>query len=304
VVLSLRVMPVRYLLEFIFLASIWGGSFLFTKGAAAEFGPVATAALRVGLASLILLPVLLWRGQTRELYKHWKPLVVVGLFNSGIPFLLYAYAVLYISTGLSSILNATTPLFGAVVAWLWLKDRPSPLRVLGLMIGFVGVAYLAWNKASFKPGGTGWAVVACLGATTCYAIAASTTKRYLSQVPALAVTTGSQVFAALVLLIPAFWAWPPQMPGLHAWGSIFVLALVCTSLAYLLFFHLISHLGPAKVISVTFLIPVFGVFYGALLLGEQVTPVMITGSVIVLIGTALAVGLVGEPKPKPQAETT
>ena len=138
-------------IEFFALAAIWGASFLFTRIASAEFGVFPTAAMRVGIAAAVMLPLLLRSAHWAAFKQHAKPILFVGLLNSGIPFALYAYAVLSITTGLSAILNATVPLFGAVVAWLWLKDKPSASRILGLIVGFVGVALLAGDKASFKP---------------------------------------------------------------------------------------------------------------------------------------------------------
>ena len=129
--------------EFLLLAAIWGSSFLFTRLAVVEFGALPTAALRVAIAALFLLPLLLLRGHGPQLRQHWKSVFLVGLLNSGIPFACFAFALLYLTTGLSAILNATVPLFGALVAWLWLKDRPDGSRVLGLVIGIAGVALLA-----------------------------------------------------------------------------------------------------------------------------------------------------------------
>jgi len=151
--------------EFVLLAAIWGASFMFTRIATVEFGALATAGLRVGIAALMLVPLLVMRGLLPDLRTHWKLALSIGLLNSAIPFTCFTFALLWISIGLSSILNATVPLFGALVAWAWLKDRPNVTRMLGLAIGFGGVAMLAWDKVSFQPvaGGTatGWAVMAC-----------------------------------------------------------------------------------------------------------------------------------------------
>jgi drug/metabolite transporter (DMT)-like permease len=138
-----------WILEFMLLAAIWGSSFLFMRLGAVEFGPLPTAAMRVGVAAAFLLPLVWLRGLGPQLRRHWKPVFAIGVFNSGIPFACFAFAVLSITTGLSAILNATVPLFGALIGWLWLKDRPANARVLGLVIGFTGVARLAWDKASF-----------------------------------------------------------------------------------------------------------------------------------------------------------
>ena len=285
--------------EFILLAALWGASFLFMRLGTLEFGPLPTAGLRVAIASLALLPVMLSRGLWPQLRQHWKPVMICGLINSAIPFALFSFALLSISTGLSSILNATVPLFGALVAWLWLGDKPGTSRTVGLVIGFIGVALLASGKASFKPDASGavtaWGILACLLATISYAVAASFTRRYLSGLNSLMVATGSQIGAALGLALPTLLMWPVQAPSLKACGALLALGILCTAVAYVLFFRLIEQLGPARAIIVTFTIPVFAVFYGVTLLGETVTTWMLFCGVIVLCGTALATGLVKLP---------
>ena len=278
--------------EFILLAAIWGSSFLFTRIAAVEFGVMPTAFLRVLLAALFLMPFLLWSGHWPAFKKRAGPIMFVGMLNSGIPFALYAYAVMSITTGLSAILNATVPLFGAIVAWLWLKDKPTNSRIMGLVIGFIGVALLAGDQASFKPGGSGWAILACLVATTCYAISASYTRKYLMGVPPMATSTGSMIGAALGLSVPALLSWPANTPSLQAWGSVLFVAILCTGVAYVLYFRLIEAAGPSKTLTVTFMIPVFAIVYGVLFLGEELTLWMIVCACVIICGTALATGLV------------
>ena len=284
-----------WLAEFFLLAALWGASFLFMRLGAAEFGPLPTAGIRVGIAALFLLPLMLARRQGSTLLLHWRKILFLGLLNSGLPFACYAYALLAISTGLSSLLNATVPLFGALVAWVWLKDRPHGLKIIGLLIGFVGVAMLAWGKASFKPDASGlssgWAVVACLVACLCYGISASYTKRYLGGVPSLVVATGSQIGATLGLALPTVWLWPAVMPGATAWLALLAVGVLCTGVAYVLFFRLIEKMGAAASLTVTFLIPVFAVFYGVLLLGESVTSWMLICGAVILCGTALSLDL-------------
>lgn len=282
--------------ELVLLAALWGASFLFMRVGAPEFGPIALAAMRVGLASVLLVPLLASRGRLADLRTHWKGLLLVGALNSAIPFALFTFAALSITAGLSSIVNATTPLWTAVVAFVWLRQGLARLRVLGLVIGFAGVAFLAWDKASFKPGADHsglWALLACACATLCYGIAANATKRYLAGVSPLAVATGSQFAAALMLALPAAWLWPAVPPGAVAWGAVLALATLCTALAYVLYFRLMSRVGPTNAVSVTFLIPLFAILWGALFLGEAVTAQMVAGGAIVLVGIALALGLVG-----------
>ena len=289
------------LLELVTLAALWGASFLFMRLGAGEFGPVALAFVRVAVASLLLLPLLAYRGQLSGLRQHWRPLLVVGLTNSALPFMCFNYAALTINAGLSAVFNATTPLFGAVFAWLWLKDRLDSARVAGLAIGFAGVLWLVWDRAGLKPGAAEAsavvpAVLACLVATVLYGFSASFTKRYLTGVPPLAVATGSQLGASIFLLAPAIAWWPTQMPSTSAWGYALVLAVACTALAYLLFFRLIAHVGPANAISVTFLIPVFAVVWGGIFLGEKVDLAMTLGCAVILLGTSLVTGVLKLPK--------
>ena len=260
------------------------------RHAVVEFGPWATAGVRVAVAGLALAPVLWLSGQWQAFRERAWPILLVGLFSSAIPFALYAYALLSISTGLSAILNATAPLFGALVAWAWLNERPGRWQSVGLALGFVGVALLSWNKASFKPGGTGWAVVACLGATLCYGVAASLTKKHLTGVPPMAVATGSQWGAALGLALPTLLFWPEHRPSLQAWIAVLAVGVLCTALAYLLFYRLIARSGPSQTLTVTFLIPVFALGYGALLLDEPITGWMVGCGVVILLGVALATG--------------
>jgi drug/metabolite transporter (DMT)-like permease len=293
------------MIDFAALAAIWGSSFLFMRLAVVEFGPLPTAALRVGIAAAFLLPLLLWKGQGHVLRRHWPVISVVGLLNSGIPFFLFSFALLSITTGLSAILNATVPLFGALVAWAWLRDRPTGSRILGLAIGFLGVAMLAWDKATFKAGANGiapaWAVLACLLACVCYALAASATKRYLTGLPPLVTATGSQLGATIGLALPALWLRPGQVPSAQAWLALVALGVLCTGVAYILYFRLIETTGPARALAVTFVVPVFAVLYGALFLREQVTPWMLACGLVIVCGTALSTGLLKVPALRAQA---
>jgi drug/metabolite transporter (DMT)-like permease len=291
-------MKTRDLSDLLLLAAIWGASFLFMRMGAGEFGPVALSAVRVTGAALFLLPVLALHGQLHVLRGHAGHLAIAGLLTSGLPFLCFSYAALSITAGLSSIFNATTPLFGALIAWWWLKDQPTRWRAAGLAIGFAGVLWLAWDKASFKPGAqsTGWAVVACLAATLCYGLSASYIKRFLSGVPSLAVAAGTQLSAAVFLAVPALLWWPAETPSPKAWAATIALSLLCTGVAYILFFRLIARIGPANAIAVTFLIPAFAVLWGWLFLDEGVTLAMVIGSAVILLGTALATGLLPRPR--------
>lgn len=285
-----------WLIDLVLLAALWGASFLFMRIGAREFGALPTAAVRVTIATVFLLPLLLWRGQGGALMRHWRSTLGIGIINSGLPFALFSFALLTINSGLAAVLNATVPMFGALVAWAWFGDRPDGSRLAGLAIGFTGVAMLASRTAGFHAGAGDlsalWAVLACLGACLSYGIAANATRRYLQDVPAIATATGSQIGATLLLALPALWLWPATMPSLQAWLALAALGIACTGFAYILFFRLIANAGPARALTVTFLVPVFAVFYGALFLGEDITQWMLICAAVIVCGVALSTGLV------------
>lgn len=283
-------MKTRDLIDLLLLAALWGASFLFMRVAAPEFGPVPLIEIRVAVAALFLLAILTWRGGLGGMLGKAVPLTVVGAINSALPFSLFAYAMLSVTAGFAAVLNASAPLFGALVAYLWFRETLTPARVLGLGVGFAGVLVLVWGKISFKADGSGWAVVAALVASLAYGIAANYTKRHLTGFDPVATATGSQIAATALLLPLAVLYWPATMPSLSSWLSAIALGIACTAIAYILYFRLIAHLGPAKAIAVTYLIPVFGMVWGLVFLHEVITPSMITGCVVILLGTALATG--------------
>ncbi|MEJ8846194.1 DMT family transporter [Variovorax rhizosphaerae] len=292
----------RWLVDLVLLGALWGASFLFMRIGAAEFGALPTAAVRVGIATLFLLPCLFLVRQGPALAQHWKPILLIGVANSGLPFALFCFALLSLSSGLAAVLNATVPMFGALVAWAWFRDRPDNSRLVGLVVGFIGVALLASRSSAPHAGGAGdsgsgqlLGVVACLGACLSYGISASATRRYLVGIPSLATATGSQIGATLFLALPAIWLWPSHMPSLHAWLALTALGIFCTGVAYILFFRLIAEAGPARALTVTFLVPVFAVFYGAVFLHEPVTMWMLMCAAVIVCGVALSTGIVKLP---------
>ncbi len=288
-----------WLRDFLLLGAAWGSSFLFTRLAVVELGTFPMAGLRVSIGAITLLLILSFKRQLPALGAHWRKTFFVGLMNSAIPFVCFAWALLYISTGLTSIMNATVPLFGALIAWLWLKDRPSGSRALGLAVGFLGVVMLAWDKASFQPDASGmssaYPILVLLLACLFYGIAASFTKVHLMKVPPLVTAAGSQCGATLALVLPMLWFWPAKNPGLVAWAAILMSGIVCTGLAYVLYFRLIERIGPARAMTVTFLIPVFAVLMGVVFLGEAFTLWMGVCGLVIVCGTALSTGLVSVP---------
>ena len=289
-------MKTRDLIDLILLAALWGSSFLFMRIAAPQFGPIALIEIRVVIATVFLLGILALRGGLRELRGRTVPFAIVGTFNSAIPFTLFAFATLSVTAGFAAVLNATVPLFGAVVAYLWLKEKLAPSRALGLAIGFAGVLVLVWGNVSFKQGGSGWAVIAALAASLSYGFSANFTKKKLTGVSAVVNATGSQIAASVLLLPLAIWSWPAVLPDLRSWLSVLALGIGCTGIAYILFFRLIANVGPARAIAVTYLIPVFGTLWGALFLAESVTLNMLLGGAVILLGIALATGILRLPR--------
>ncbi len=298
-------MRTRDLVDLLLLAAIWGGSFLFMRVATPEFGPFAMAGLRVAGAAMLLLPMLVLAGDGPALRRHWWPLAVVGVLNSALPFALFGYALLAITAGLASVFNAATPLFGALIAWLWLREPLTRWRALGLVLGMAGVLGLAWHRAvgalGAKPGvedlAAAGAVAACLLATILYGFSANFARQHLVGVPAMVQATGSQTAAALALAVPAFITWPQHQPGAVAWASVVGLALLCSALAYILYFRLIANAGAARAMSVTFLVPVFAVLWGAWVLNEGVDAPMVLGCLVIIVGTSLVLGLWPRPRP-------
>jgi drug/metabolite transporter (DMT)-like permease len=293
-------MTLRDITDLVLLGAIWGASFLFMRVAAPEFGPVALIAVRVALAAALLLPLLVWRGLARELLARPGQLVIVGTLNSALPFTLLAYATLTLTSGFVSVLNATVPLFTAMVAYLWLKDKLTRGQAIGLALGVAGVLLLAWDRISAAGATRGaqpamLAIAAALGATLSYGIAANFTKRYMKGMAPLVSATGSQVGATLVLLPLLAWFWPSGDISINAWGSVLALGSVCTALAYILYFRLIANVGPARAVAVTFLVPGFAVVWGYALLGEGVTLKMLAACAVIVLGTALSTGVIRWP---------
>jgi drug/metabolite transporter (DMT)-like permease len=297
-------MSQKALFQLLSLAALWGSSFLFMRVAAPEFGPVALASFRVVGAALFLTPLLWQRRLFGEVRQHAPALFAAGLTGSALPFTFYAYASLSLPAGLSAVFNAATPLFGALVAWVWLRERLNRWRSIGLAVGFAGVLGLAVSKVAPQAGmeAPAWAVLACLASTLLYGVGAGIVQRYLQGVSPLTIAGGSQLGAAVIMLPLGLWQAPAQMPSMGAWGAAVGLAVACTGLAYILFFQLVSSVGSARAMTVTYLVPLFAVVWGWLFLDEAITPPMLMGGGVILLGTALATGYWRPTRPGTQNE--
>ncbi|NJM97847.1 MAG: DMT family transporter, partial [Phormidesmis sp. RL_2_1] len=291
-------MKVADIAELLLLAVLWGGSFLFMRVAAPVLGPVWLIELRVLLAGLALLPLLIRSKHGAVVRAKAMPLLIVGCFNSALPFLLLAFASVSLPAGFTSILNATTPLFGTVVAVVWLKERPTLGQMIGLGVGFAGVVVLVGLKSFVATTAFVMACVAGLMAAVMYAIAAPYIKQQLAGVPSLVIATISQLSAALFLIPALPFTIPKTLPTPTVWLSVLALALFSTSLAYILYFRLIHNVGSTQALTVTYLIPAFAMAWGALLLNEPITLSMTLGGALVLLGTAIANGIFNRFWPK------
>ena len=278
------------LLLFILLASIWGASFMFTRVSSPEFGAFSFASLRLGIAAVVLFPILMIGGNWQYLKNDWKLLIFISIFNSGLPFILFAYATLTLEAGMTSVLNSFVPMLSGLIAHLYFKDKLSRSQQAGLVIGVIGVAVLMMDK--FGEGSSALLpLIACLSACLSYAVSANITKRKLSHIPPKVLAASTMLVAGLLLIPFGIITWPNEMPSATAWSAVIAVAVISTALAYLIFFELIKNIGPTRTVSVTLLIPIFGIFWGALLLDEPITWTIILGTLIIITGAYLSLSL-------------
>jgi drug/metabolite transporter (DMT)-like permease len=286
------------LLELLLLSLLWGVAYLFMRAAVPAFGPAPLIAMRLGMAGLLLLPVLALRGGMPSLLAHPRQLLVLGVPYTALPFMLLAFASLHITAGLVAVLNATAPLFAALIAHFLLKEHMGRRRAWGLVIGFAGVAVLMWGSISFKSGSGLLAVLAVLCTSMLWGIGANYTRKHLSGANSMVITVGSLLVAS-TFLAPFAWAsWPSQNPSPRAWAEMAFLGVASSGLGFLMYFRLLHRIGPVRAMSVTFLNPVVAMVAGVWYLGEGVTLQMISGGAVVLLGTALSLGMIGRSAPK------
>jgi drug/metabolite transporter (DMT)-like permease len=271
------------------LAAIWGGSFLFMRIAANPLGPAVLIESRVGLAALTLLILSFYLKRRLRFSEHARHFFILGLFNSALPFLLFAYAAQSISASTLAILNSTAPIWGAVIGAVWSRTRLTAKVSLGLSMGIAGVVVLVgWNGEHLSSESM-WPIIAAIMAAFCYGIATNYTKR-ATQVPAFDNAHGS-MWASAMLGLPLMFIMPiREMPTFDVSLSVILLGVVCTGLAYLIFFRLVADVGPSSTLSVTFLIPIFGILWGHLILDETIGVNTFFGSLLVVSGTMLVTG--------------
>ena len=268
------------------LAAIWGGSFIFIRVLAPTIGPILTAASRVLIAGAVLVIYCRATGFSADLGRFWRQYLVIGVFNSALPFVLYAIAALHIPASYSVILNSTTPLFTALLAVPLLGERLTWAKLAGLAAGAAGVMLVSRAGPVAPDLWFGAAVAACLAATLCYAVSSIYMKKHAAGAKPLAIAGWSQVFAGLVLVPLVPFAPAPGVVTPLVVANVLGLALVCSSIAYVLYYRLIADVGPTRALTVAFLMPAFGMVWGALFLDETITWPMIAGCALIVGGTA------------------
>ena len=284
---EIHTMTHQSLARLILLSAIWGASFFFMRIGAPVLGPALLSFARVGLAALFLLLVAACLGSALAMRRDWRHFLLLGLINSALPFLLIAYAATSVPASLLSILNATAPIWAAVIGAVWTRSRIAPTAMAGLILGVAGVALLAGVESLRLPETGGMAMAAALGAACCYGMATLYAKSARTVEP-FANAHGSMWAATLWLLPLALTApLPAADPAPHVLASVAALGIVCSGIAYLLYFRLVADIGPAAALTVTYLIPLFGILWGVLFLGEPVGWHVLVGGIAVLAGTAL-----------------
>ncbi|PIE45191.1 MAG: EamA family transporter [Gammaproteobacteria bacterium] len=280
--------PLLIILYFLFLAATWGASFLFLRLGVPEFGPYAFSGFRVTVAGLILLPLVINKRCWQEIKIHWGKLALIGTVNMGIPFTLYSYAAQQLSAGILSVINATAPILTGVIAHLFFSDYLSKRQLIGLVIGLCGVSLLMSDQLQADIGSLA-PLIAALMACCCYAISANLTKRHLSRISPVTIATIGLLASGLFTLPFSITHLPQQTISPSAWAAAFGIAILSTSIAMIMFYHIIKTVGPTKTVSITLLVPVFGILWGMLLLDETLTVNMVIGTVVILSGTALSI---------------
>ena len=282
-------MPATGFALLVILAALWGGSFVFMRVAVPALGPIPLAYVRVALAAMLLLAIALAQRKIPPFRTRWPQFLVLGIVNSAIPFVLFCYAEQYISASAGAVLNATSPFFAVIAGAIWLAQPATPAKLAGIALGLAGVIVLVGWQPGTPSEHLLVAVGACLVAAICYALAGVYAKRVLSGVPSMQVACASQVAAAVALMPLLPFATVPGPITFVVAANVLGLAIGSTAIAYLIYFKLIADVGPQRALTVTFLIPLFGVLWGALFLDEPLTRNLLAGGALVVAGTIVTV---------------
>ncbi|MDR9439975.1 MAG: DMT family transporter [Halomonas sp.] len=279
-------------LRLLLLSSLWGLSFIFMRVASPEFGPVPLVLVRMGVGAALLVPLLLSVRYLRLVRENAGRLFLLGLINHVLPFSLLALATTRLEAGFTSLINATTPIFTALLGALFFATPIQRQQHLGLAMALFGVYVLSADRLDFALGGDGWFILAVLGATFCYGVAGNYSKTYLTHLPVRVLAAGSTTMSALILLVPGLLLWPAEPISGQAWANGLALAVLSTTVAFLLYFGLIASAGATATSTVTFLVPVSALVWGYLLLDERLSLQILAGMAITLAGTAIATRMI------------
>src|SRR5262245_56057399 len=277
--------PWRTPLELTLLGAIWGASFMFMRVAAADFGPFPLVEMRLAFGALVLTPFL-WRARAQFTGMLCLRIAGIAMMNATVPLTLFAWAADRAPAGIGAISIGMTVMFTALVAFMFFGERIGARRLTGLIIGFVGVTILASGRTagvSVAP-----AALAGTAASLCYGIGINLVRRYLTPYPPAAVAAAALTSGAVILAPLAVWTWPHHPLPPVSWVSALLLGVVCTGFAFVLYYRLVARIGAPRTSTVTYLIPLFGVIWAWLLLGEPLTVTMAIAGALILAGVALS----------------
>lgn len=278
------------------LGVIWGASFIFIRVAVEPFGPIFMMLIRVELAGILLFGYAKFSGAKLQIRPHWRKFLILGALSSAIPFTLIGWAELTITGSMAAILNSTTPLFAAGVAAIWLGERLTIYKIIGAVMGIVGVSFIVGGSPITFDTMFILATCSSLGAAFCYALGGVYAKRAFAGVDNMSMSTGQMIGATAILMPVSVVNIPKVMPPTEAILALLGLAVFATAIAYRLYFYLIISAGPTKALTVTLLVPVFGVIWGAMLLNEPISSGMLIGLVIILLSVGLVTGMIAPQK--------
>jgi len=280
----------RQLLLLLIPSALWGSSFIFMHHLSPVFGPTLTATLRTVIASIFLMGMFAIQGYKVYWKRDYKLFILIGITNSAIPFSLYAYAALYIPSSLSVIINSTSPMFGAMFGLMMLRDKLSGRTIFGLLLGTAGVGLVSSDILAQNSFELYLSIGACVGAALLYGLNSTIVKKYATHIEPKQLTVGSLTFAGVGLMLLYFilslTGKTPEIVSQNIAldiGVIIAFGVLCTSIPYIVYYKLIKEIGPVKALTVTYLMPVFGLFWG-ILFGEVITLVMVFGLVVILSG--------------------
>ena len=271
----------KYWILITILGAVWGSAFMFIKIATPELGPIALVNIRLAVAGLIFIPFLLQQRYLKHFRNNLKNILVLSVINTALPFSLFAYASLESSSNMLSILNGTTAIMAVVISTIWLKIKLNFFQIMGVFIGLFGIVVLANPDnvyISMK------ATIFCLSAAFCYALSANYIQKFAYKTNTVVLIGWSLVIASVLLLPITFFNLPSQFPSNNVIFSILWLGVISTGVAFLGYVRLIEKVGAVKTATVAYFIPVFGVIWGYIFLGEPITLQILIGMILILIG--------------------